>query len=287
MTKTTIKEIGRVLVTGGTGKTGRRVTEQLAARGVPCRIGSRRGQPGFDWNDQSTWDPALQDVRAVYVAYYPDLALPGAAETVSAFAARASRRGVEHLVLLSGRGEDGARRAELAVERAGIGSTIVRSSWFCQNFSEDFLLDSVLSGQIVLPAGHVPEPFIDADDIAEVAVAALIDPRHAGQTYEVTGPRLLSFADAAHEISRACRRPVDYIAVTVEEYAAGAEEHGVPGELVGALTNLFTQVLDGRNAYVTDGVEQALGRRPRDFTDYARAAAASGVWAAAHSEVHP
>jgi uncharacterized protein YbjT (DUF2867 family) len=189
-----------------------------------------------------------------------------------AFAKQAVAQGVEHLVLLSGRGEPGAFRSEQAVQDAGVAWTIVRSSWF----SEDFLLEPVLSGEIVVPAGDVAEPFVDAEDIADMAVAALTDRRHAGQVYEVTGPRLLTFADAAAEISQASGRDVRYMPVTAEEYAAGAS---LPAELVGALTDLFAEVLDGRNAHVTDGVERALGRPARDFADYASAAAKSGVWA--------
>jgi uncharacterized protein YbjT (DUF2867 family) len=279
MTTSQTNSNGLVLVTGGTGKTGRRVAQKLEALGVPVRIGSRSGDPAFDWDDPSSWTSALEGVKAAYLVYYPDLALPGAAETVEAFAKQAIAQGVQHLVLLSGRGEAGARRGEQAVQNAGTDWTIVRASWFCQNFSEDFLLEPVLSGEIALPAGDVAEPFVDADDIADVAVAALTDRRHAGKLYEVTGPRLLSFADAAAEIGKASGRPVHYVPVTPDEYAAGAAEAGVPPDLVGALTDLFHEVLDGRNAYVTDGVQRALGRPARDFADYATTAARTGVWA--------
>jgi uncharacterized protein YbjT (DUF2867 family) len=268
-----------VLVLGGTGKTGSRVAARLADRGIPVRIGSRSGTPAFDWNDDATWAAVLEGVGAAYLVYYPDLAVPGAAETVGALAREAVRRGVERLVLLSGRGEDGAERGEQAVEAAGAPWTIVRASWFSQNFSEDHLLEPVLRGELALPGGDVAEPFVDADDIADVVVAALTDPGHAGQRYEVTGPRLLTFADVAAEISAASGRTVRYVPVTAEEYAAEALAHGVPAEVVDALTFLFSEVLDGRNASVCDGVERALGRPPRDFRDYARATAPAGVWA--------
>jgi uncharacterized protein YbjT (DUF2867 family) len=278
-TTTPSNDNGLVLVLGGTGKTGRRVAERLDNLGVAVRIGSRSAQPAFDWDDPSTWSAALDGVTAAYVVYYPDLALPGAAETVDAFAKQAVAQGVQHLVLLSGRGEAGARRGEQVIQNSGCAWTIIRASWFCQNFSEDYLLQPVLSGEIALPASDVAEPFVDADDIADVAVAALTDRRHAGQLYEVTGPRLLTFADAAAEISKASGRHVEYVPVTAEEYAAGAAEQGIPAELVGALTDLFAEVLDGRNASLTDGVERALGRPPRDFADYALSAARTGVWA--------
>lgn len=267
-------EITTTLVLGGTGKTGRRVVERLKARDLPVRIGSRSGAPPFDWNDQATWAPVLSGVGAVYITYFPDLAFPGALETISAFSELALSKGVRQLVLLSGRGEEEAQACERAVQNSGADWTIVRCSWFNQNFSEDFLLEPVLSGEIALPAGDAAEPFVDADDIADVAVAALTDGRHAGQLYELSGPRLLTFADAAAEIAKATERDVRYVPVTAEQYAAVLEENSLPTEFV----ELFTKILDGRNAYVTDGVQRALGREPRDFSDYARDAAATGVW---------
>lgn len=276
---TTQAQTQTTLVIGGTGKTGRRVVDRLGARGLPVRIGSRSAEPPFDWEDDSTWAAAVEDVTAAYITYYPDLAFPGAAEKVRAFADLTARRGVRRLVLLSGRGEEGAMRSEQGVREAGVEWTILRSTWFSQNFSEHFLLKPVLSGVIALPAGDVAEPFVDLDDLADVAVAALTEDGHAGQVYELTGPRLLTFDDAAAEISQASGRDVKYIPVSTGDYAAMAAEHGVPPEEVEALTALFSEVLDGRNAHLADGVQRALGRQPRDFNDYARAAAASGVWA--------
>ena len=247
-------------------------------RGVPIRIGSRSGTPPFDWDDATTWEPVLQDVTAVFVVYYPDLAFPGAAETIRAFAAAAVASGARRLVLLSGRGEEEAEVSERAVQESGAEWTILRASWFAQNFSEHFLLEPVLGGVIALPAGDVAEPFVDVDDIADVAVAALTEDGHAGQLYELTGPRLLTFADAADEIAKATDRDIEYMSVSPAQYAAAAIQHGVPAEEAEPLAELFTRVLDGRNAHVTDGVRRALGREPRDFTDYARDTAATGVW---------
>jgi uncharacterized protein YbjT (DUF2867 family) len=271
------------LVLGGTGKTGRRVVERLKARGVPTRVGSRSGEPPFDWEDEATWEPALQNVGSVYVTYYPDLAVPGSVEAVRSFAELAVKSRVGRLVLLSGRGEPEAERAELALQEvvdasAGAEWTILRSTWFMQNFSEDYMLEHVFSGEIRLPAGDVPTPFLDADDIAEVAVAALTDDRHAGQLYELTGPRSLTFAEAAAEIAEATGREVRYVPVSLEEHATEATEHGVPAEVVELLTYLFAEVVDGRNASTTDGVRRALGRQPRDFADYTHDAATTGVW---------
>ena len=267
-----------ILVLGGTGKTGGRVAQKLWERGVAVRIGSRMAEPRFDWDDKATWAPALDGVGAVYIAYYPDLAVPGAVEAVRSFTETALAAGVRRIVLLSGRGEEEAQRAEQALQDSGADWTIVRASWFAQNFSETFLLDAVLAGEVALPANGVTEPFIDADDIADVAVAALTDASHIGQLYEVTGPRLMSFADAAGEIAKASGRAIRSTELSAKDYAALLEAHEVPPEVAALVKYLFTTVLDGRNEFVADGVERALGRAPRDFAEYARDAAATGVW---------
>src|ERR671918_421016 len=267
-----------ILVLGGTGKTGRRVVQRLSARGLPVRVGSRSGSPPFDWEKVETWAPALAGVESVYLTYYPDLALPGAVEATRAFADVAVESGVPRLVLLSGRGEPEAERAEQAVAETGAALTVLRSTWFMQNFSEDYMLEHVLSGEIRLPAGDVPTPFLDADDIADVAAAALTEDGHAGQLYELTGPRSLTFAEAAAEIAEAAGREVRYVPVSLEEHAAEAAMHGVAPAVIELLTYLFSEVVDGRNANTTDGVRRALGREARDFSEYARRAAATGIW---------
>jgi uncharacterized protein YbjT (DUF2867 family) len=271
------------LVLGGTGKTGRRVVERLQDRGVPVRVGSRSGTPPFDWEDRATWAPALDGVGSIYLTYYPDLAVPGAVEAAGSLAELAVQKGVPRIALLSGRGEPEAERAEQAVRDTGGEVTILRSTWFMQNFTEDYMLEHVLSGEIRLPGGDVPTPFLDADDIADIAAASLTDDRHIGQLYELTGPRSLTFHQVAAEISEAAGREVRYVPISLEEHAVEAAEHGVPPEFVDLLTYLFGEVVDGRNADTTDGVRRALGREARDFGDFAREAAATGVWSAARA----
>ena len=266
-----------VLVLGGTGKTGARVAARLRDRGVPVRIGSRGSTIPFDWEDVTTWGAALDGCRAVYIAYYPDLAAPGAPEAVRALADQALERGVRRLVLLSGRGEVEAQRAEQAVFDSGADVTVVRCAWFMQNFSEAFLHEAVLSGEIALPGGDAREPWVDADDIADVAVAALTEPGHVGELYELTSPRLYTMSEIAAELGRATGSTVRYVPVPVDEYAAAATEQGVPEELVGFLTYLFSEVF-GHNAYTAHGVQRALGRPARDFATFARGAADAGVW---------
>ena len=266
------------LVLGATGKTGRRVVERLSARGLPVRLGSRSGTPPFDWTAPETWPAAVQGVEAVYVSYFPDFTAPGAVDAIRAFTALAVSSGVSRLVLLSGRGAPEAERCEELVRQSEAASTIVRASWFSQNFSENFLLEPVLAGEVALPVGDVGEPFVDADDIADVAVAALTDDGHAGQIYEVTGPRLLTFAGAVAEIARATGREIRYVQVPIEAYVAALEQAQLPPEMVAVIKTLFTEELDGRNESVTDGITRALGRPPRDFADYVRHTAAKGVW---------
>ncbi len=266
------------LVLGGTGKTGRRVAERLKARGVPTRIASRSGTPAFDWNEKSTWDGVLDGVRAAYISYAPDLAIPGATDAIRAFVARAVEHGVERLVLLSGRGEEEAQHCERIVQDAGVEWTVVRASWFNQNFSEGEFLGMVHDGAITLPTADIPEPFVDVNDIADVAVAALTEEGHDGEIYEVTGPRMLTFAQVAKEISCAAGREVKFIQIPNEDFAAAIAESGAPKEITWLLNYLFSTVLDGRNAHLCDGVQRALGREATDFADYARRIAASGVW---------
>jgi len=266
------------LITGGTGKTGRRVAERLRDRGHAVRIGSRDGSPAFDWEDRDTWPAALEGATAAYVAFYPDLAVPGSVDAIATFAATALEAGCRRLVLLSGRGEEEAERAERALQASGADWTIVRCSWFDQNFTEGYFLEPLLAGELALPADGVGEPFVDADDIADVAAAALTEDGHAGRLYELTGPRLLTFAEAVAEIAAATGRDIRYVPISVEDFMAGLRAEGVPSDVTALLAFLFGEVLDGRNASLADGVQQALGRPARDFRNFARDAAAAGAF---------
>jgi uncharacterized protein YbjT (DUF2867 family) len=259
------------LILGGTGKTGRRVADRLRARGLAVRAVSRSTEPPFDWFDETTWGPVLDgEIEAAYLTFHPDLALPGADDRIRAFSTLAAAKGVRRLVLLSGRGEPETEPSERAVAESGTGWTIVRCAWFAQNFSEDFLFPPTLAGDLALPAGSVGEPFVDVDDVADVVVETLVSTGHDGREYELTGPRLLTFADAAAEISAASGREVRNRRVSAEEFAAMSE---LPAEVAGALAEMFERVLDGRNEHVSGDVERVLGRPARDFAEYAKSAA--------------
>lgn len=268
-----------ILVIGATGKTGSRVANKLEELGHPVRRGARGAAIPFDWENSETWAAALSGVRAAYVTYFPDLAFPGAVEKLEALCATAKDQKVEHLVLLSGRGEHHARLGEEVVRKSGVPFTLVRTAWFAQNFSEGYLRDPVLAGILPMPGGMITEPIIDIDDIADVVVAALTEDGHVGELYEVTGPRLMTFADMAAELTSAIGRPIQHVPITFEDFHANVAQAG-DAFVADVFTAIARETLDGRNAHLTDGVQRALGRPPRDFADFARTAATGGAWPA-------
>ncbi|GAB5489756.1 MAG: NAD(P)H-binding protein [Parasphingorhabdus sp.] len=269
---------GLTLVIGGTGKTGRRVAARLEQMECEVRIGSRSSVPSFDWDREEGWSAALDSVTNLYITYSPDLAMSGATDAIRALVVQAKLKGVKRLVLLSGRGEIEAQTCEQIVQDSGLEWTVVRASWFNQNFSEGAFIDMVLGGVITLPAGNTPEPFVDVDDIADVAVAALTEDGHSGEIYEVTGPRLMTIADIAIDLSIATGRQITYADVPHDAFIEELTNSGAPRDVVWMLDYLFSTVLDGRNAHLTDGVQAALGRPPKDFADYANETATTGVW---------
>lgn len=265
-----------ILVIGSTGKVGRRVATRLTRAGHAVRGVSRSSTPRFDWTDASTWPNALRGTRAAYVCFSPDLAMPGAEAVIGAFIECAKAAGVEQLVLLSGRGERGAQRCEVLVQQSGLRWAIVRCSWFFQNFTEGMLRDAILGGTLALPAGDVQDPLVDAEDIADVAVAALTQ-NGPNTVYEVTGPRLMTFAEAADQLSHAIGRPVRYLPLSADEFRVAVTEAEGP-ELAELLTAICSEVFAGHNQWVGDGVQRATGKPPRNFEDFCRDAASSGVW---------
>ncbi|MEV4542042.1 NAD(P)H-binding protein [Micromonospora echinaurantiaca] len=273
---------GMTLVLGSTGKTGRRVVRQLRARGLPTRPASRSGEAHFDWHDRATWPAVLRDVRAAY------LVAPEDPDLAAEFVKTATAAGVERFVALSGRGVDvwaqrkGADQSMIATEHAvrdsGAEWAIMRANNFAQNFSEDLYHAPLLAGRLALPTGGVPEPFVDADDLAEVAVALLTEDGHAGRTYELSGPRALSYAEAVDIIAHASGRQMRFVELTPAEYEAELRAGGVEDPWVGLLSSLFEVTREGILAEPVDGVRQVLNREPADFESYVAAAAAAGAW---------
>ena len=176
-----------ILVIGSTGKTGKRVADQLEKRGIDVRHGSRSADIAFDWGNPQTWPAALAGVDKVYLTYYPDLAVPGSVDAVGKLTELARDAGVRRLVLLSGRNEAEAEKAERVVMTSGLEWTVVRCAFFAQNFNEGAWLDEVLAGAVSLPVDQAQEPFVDVDDIADVVVAALTDDRHCRPALRADG----------------------------------------------------------------------------------------------------
>ncbi|MEU4929040.1 NmrA family transcriptional regulator [Streptomyces yokosukanensis] len=270
--------VSTLVVTGASGRTGSRVAAAARAAGLTVRAASRAR--GFDWQDPSTWEPVLRGADAAYLVYPTDVGAPDAPEAVGGLARVAVGLGVRRLVLLSARGEEQALPTEEALAGSGAEWTAVRAAWFAQNFSEGPLLDELRTGgELVFPGGAVREPFVDVRDIADVVLAALTGgDRYVRRALEVSGPRLLTFGEAVAEVAAATGRELAYRAVSPREYGERLAGFGVSPEEVEFLVELFTSLLDGRNAHVSDGVRQVLGRAPRDFGDYAREAAAAGAW---------
>ena len=271
-------QTNEIVIIGGLGKTGGRVFDGLQARGENVRAASRSTAPAFDWAGRQTWAPALAGATIAYVTYQPDLAVPRAADDLAVFAATAREAGVQRIVLLSGRGEDGAVLSEGRIIESGIDFTVLRASWFDQNFSEGVFLDGMMAGELALPVADIGELFVSVDDIADAAVTVMTEPGHNGRIYELTGPRLLTFAEAVAEIAAASGQVIRFVQVPFDTFQVELEAAGLPGEVIWLMEELFTRTFDGGNEKVMDGVRQILGHEATDFSDYAREAAATGIW---------
>lgn len=268
-----------ILVTGATGKTGARLANRLERAGLSVRRAARSSPQSFDWMNPETWPSALSGAGAVYICFQPDYAFPGALGMLDEFTELAKSEGIERIVMLTGRGERHAEQGEEIVRRSGLDTTVLRSAWFAQNFSEGSLRDAVMAGVVSMPGGTIREPVIDLEDLADVAFAALTEPRHAGKTYELTGPELLGFDDVARILSEAVGQRITYCPITFEEFHQELER-AAGTQFADIVTAISRETFDGRNAHVTRGVERAIGRSPRSFTAFATDAARSGAWSA-------
>ncbi len=268
----------QILVLGGGGKTGKRIVERLTKLNLPVKIASRNTNPAFDWGNPYTWPNALSGIQKVYISYQPDLAVPGSTDKIESFTEAAKKAGVQKLVLLSGRGEEEAQLCENIVMNSGLDWGIVRASWFLQNFSEGFFLDSILNGHAILPRGSAPEPFVDADDIADMAVLLLTDDKHSRKLYELTGPELLTFKEIFAGISAAIGHPIAYEEVSMEEYVELLKKYQVPDDYIWLIKYLFTEVFDGRNESLTHDIEKVLGRKPTTLKAYIEKTKKTGIW---------
>lgn len=274
-----MENTSNILVIGGTGKTGRRVVDRLNNLGHNVRVGSRSAKPAFDWDNSQTWSESMQGMDKVYITFQPDLAVPGALEAIEELTNQAKRCGVKKLVLLSGKGEREAELCEQVVIHSGLDHTIVRASWFNQNFSESFFFEPIIEGFVALPQADVKVPYVDTEDIADVVVAALLNKAHNGKIYQLTGPRSLTFRDAIQEIAEATNRNINFTPITLPAYTKAMKEQGVPTDFVWLVEYLFSEVLGNpNNSEITNDIENVLGRKPKDFAQYVQETADLGIW---------
>lgn len=269
----------KILVIGGTGKTGRRVLDRLSKSGHNLRIAGRKTNPVFDWENPDTYDAALKDMDRAYIVYYPDLAVPGARQAISTLTGKALKAGLDKVVLLSGKGEAEAEACEEIVANSGLNYTLVRASWFNQNFSEGAFLNAVISGKVALPMSEAEIPFVDADDIAEVVAKVLLDDAYNGETITVTGPRKMTFREVVETMAAALGKEIHYQPISIEEFKDGMKADGLPDTYVWLFSYLFEEVLGNPdNQEVSHDVEKVLGREATDFRDYVAKTLTTGVW---------
>jgi len=274
-----MKNTSNILVIGGTGKTGSKVASKLTTLGHNVRIGSRSALPSFDWDNPETWTEAMQGMDKVYITFQPDLAVPEALEAIEELIKQAKHSDVKKLVLLSGKGEREAELCEQVVIHSGLDYTIVRASWFNQNFSESFFLEPILEGFVALPQADAKVPYVDTDDIADVVVAALLNEEHNGKTYQLTGPRSLTFKEVIEEISEITGRDIAFTPIALPAYVNMMKQQGVPVDFIWLIEYLFSEVLGNpNNSEITNDVENVLGRKPKDFLDFVKETAATGIW---------
>ncbi|MGY0232247.1 NmrA family NAD(P)-binding protein [Longispora urticae] len=264
-----------ILVLGGTGTVGSRVAHQLRAAGREIRVAARHAEHRFDWSEPDSWQAALDGVRTMYVL------LPDEVDMPETFMAAAVRAGVRRVVLHSDRAVDfmnvtRLQSAERQVRGAGCDWTIVRPDWFDQDF-ETFFRQPVLDGRLCVPIGATRQGFVDADDIAAVATSALLRPDLAGRVLPLTGPRALSFPEALDHIGHAIGRPVAFDG-TPDAYREAMRAAGTPDAAIDTRIGNFAAAAAQGDTRPTGVVEEILGRPARDFADYAREAAARGVW---------
>lgn len=272
----------RISVIGSSGKTGKRVFSKLKQINVDAVPASRSSEVPFDWYDQSTWKNALHNTDKAYITFQPDLAIPEALEIITSFVNLAKECGLQKFVLLSGRGEPEAQACENVVISSGLEYTILRCSFFMQNFSEGMWLDAITSGEFIVPKVNAKEPFVDADDIAEVAVKSLLEDKHNSKVYELTGPELLSFREVTTKISQGIRHEIRFAEVELSEYESMLRSYEVPEEVVSLITYLFSQVLDGRNESVQNAIPTVLGRPATSFEEYVNKTISQGIWTTQH-----
>jgi uncharacterized protein YbjT (DUF2867 family) len=275
-----------ILILGGTGKTGRRVAEHLRALDAHPRTAARHdADVHFDWASARTYAAALHSVSSVY------LVIEGIGteheRSIVEFLDAAQAAGVQHVTYLSARGIEQAppsiplRAVELALtERTGLTHTVLRPNWFMQDFSESFLQARIVSDDAVFaPSADGAEAFVDAEDIAAVAAATLLDPpAHAGLSYTLSGPEALTFAQIAIHISAATGRTITHVDPPMDQWATESVASGMAQDYAELHIGLFQELRAGHGAHTTDDVRRVTGDAPTRFAAYAARHETLAAW---------
>jgi len=271
------------LVLGGTGRTGSLVAQKLTERGVLARTASRRGADVvFDWDDPMTYARALEGIDRAYLVT-PVMRIRFARQ-VAAFLELAEKAGVRHVTYLSTYGSEEAppevdiRAVELDLARRNnFTHSILRPAWVMQNFSDEHL--PLIGGAITVPTGGGTEAFVDAADIAAVAVETLVNPdAHAGAVYSPTGPQSLTVREVAGIIASVIGRPVAHNDIDPDVWINGAVKAGfVPADYAAMLRWLTGAIIAGNGSRPNGDIEKVTGQPATRFEDFARRSAAA--WA--------
>ena len=272
-----------ILVTGGTGTTGRRLSARLAALGLPYRAATRSPKAEndirFDWADDTTWDAALKDVGRVYLV--APTGVPDPLPMMIPLMEFAIRSGVKRFVLLSASSlePDGPMmgRVHAWLRDRAPEWVVLRPSWFMQNFSERQHLESIRDeGAIYTATENGRVGFIDAEDIAAVAAKALSQSEFASGDIVLTGPAALSYDDVARTLSDILDRPVRHRRLSVAGLAARHVAFGLPEAYAETLASMDASIAAGCENRVTDAVARLAGRPANALADFV--AANAEVW---------
>lgn len=272
--------VGTFLILGGTGKVGHRVARILGRDGHDVRAVGRSTPLRFDWRESQTWAPAVRDADGVFVVG------PGSATDwsplLATFLDTASAAGVRHAVLLSSRAveflpDGNVARAEQALRAGRLPWTILRPTHFAQNFTEAMFIP--VDGHIVAPVGEGAEPFIDVEDIAEVAAHALANGAAIGETLELSGPSALTFEQAAHVLSEVTGRRLTFRDQSDADHTAALRAAGTPEDYIRWRLAMLSGIRRGDDAYLSDGVAHLLHRPATDLATWAHREATQAPWA--------
>jgi ergot alkaloid biosynthesis protein len=274
----------RVLVIGATGNTGRHIVSRLTELGFTVRTATRQERPPdstpehvrFDWADASSHEAALSGVDRMY------LVAPAMVEDPSVlmvpFIERALERGVRRVVLLSSsavpEGTPGLGTVHRFIRERAPEWAVLQPSWFMQNFAEarhHHGTSLKRDGVLVTATGDGRVGFVDARDIAEVAVRALADERSHDTAHVITGPQALRYDDIAAVLSQVLGRPIRHVHVDPDEARRHMMGVGMPEQYARLLVQLDEAIARGTEAHVTQTVSRVTSREPRTFEAFARA----------------